>query len=467
MDLGGLRVVGEAKRFTFPRDPYIINPWIDKSYVTGKFTPSLSDPNRPTDTPLKYQRVLGSFDGALLSRIENYIIHKLQMAGVKIHSRSSFLDVLPYVEVGSSPGYPLVFQWRTKRDLLQDPAAYALLEKDFMDIKRTNGCYSDFPKGDEILRAGKRSREICGSEFGVGLKQMSVSIDFNHAIENNRSLPVMLGISPVYGGWMWFATKQLLGNEEIALDASNFDASVAPELYRSVVNIRKAFLNAEHHDLLDRLYQNVLRKNIIDLDGVIFETDGGTPSGQVSTAHDNSLISWILWLYFVVVTYGTFAAADDFECSFYGDDVHIVYKTSAMYRKPSKDELMWWYSGAGFVLKSEGWCPRFGADFLSRKTKLYRGTLIPVSTRSQKLFESLNYVLSSSWQPYDVLARACQLRTELFGTEYFDLATKRIQKELIDRFGPLFRNHTKWREAILMFDTEDEIFDFISGRQLA
>jgi len=448
--------------FNSPKDRYVKQQELDV-YETKLFTPALSEVERPFDTPLKYNRATTDFSVFSLNKVIDYIESKLTQAGFKEFEPLNFYESVNQLDRSTGVGYPHSRKFKSKADMLNDPVAYTRLSKCFHTCP-IHGFYTSFPKGNEILKNGKRVRQICGCDISVALKGISVSHSFNKALECNPLLPIMVGISKYKGGWNAMSNKQKQCFMEMALDASDFDASVAASLLRAVCELRCRFAPAHAHERIRQLYEHLIRKFIVDLDGRIYATDGGMASGSISTAHDNSLISWMLFLCFIQHKYGTFDAADSFEQAFYGDDAWIGAKNKK-FPIFTTSEIKEFYLAGNFFLKTECWVKPFQADFLSLKTSFEKGCYIPVTTRAQKMLSSMGWIERDHALDVPlVLAKLCSLRATLYGTTEFDIADKHVRKYM-DRYAKEYASNRAWQRAVRLYETPGQIFSFIVGQQ--
>jgi len=422
--------VGKVKRFTNPRNPYLLLDY-DSSAL---YEPALFNPERPRDTPIKYNLTGFPMEDKLLDEVFEYIYTKLRIAGMKPFDRLSFLatlDLLKSEVLKASPGYPFVMKWKTKQDMLDE--AMNDLADDFAS-PRVSGYFADFPKGDEFLKAGKRVREIAGMECPLLIKMLSLVAPFNAKLIGNAQLPLYLGISPYYGGWQRVINLKRKCQRGAAMDATGHDTRVPQEIMDRVCELRCRFLNRnEDKETLRGIYNCIKEKNLVDLDGTVWITRQGMPSGVVTTAEDNSLASWALLLYMLRKTtnYSFVQITDLFEFMIYGDDQWLGEKNI---NKDHDDLLERIQSGLafyGYIIKQEGWKHPFDADFLSKVEKVVHGRVIPTAVRHRKFLDTMK------WAPREIVhdaeqrfIRLLQLREQTFGTDSFEPATDYVVSKI-------------------------------------
>lgn len=422
-----VRQIGKVARFANPTNAYYL---VDHTNEKHEYEPSLLDPLRFRDTPLKFNRPTGGLSPNLLTMIEKHIIDRLRASGMKAQMRLNFDETVSLLDRetrAASPGYPFILKYATKQEMLEHERVS--LNRDFLS-DRASGYFHDFPKGDEFLKKLKRIRSINGMEFPLMLKMLSLTHVFNSTIKSNPLLPIMIGISTKKGGWQRIIDIKSRWNKAVALDATNHDSCLPQEVMDSVCRIRQHFLSHQvDRDLLGGLYEFIKTKNLVDLDGTVWTTNHGMPSGLITTAEDNSLSSWIFTLYCICEEFGfTLIEAEELlDFLFYGDDQ--VLGTSADLPQDFPERLQRKALHYGYVLKQAGWVKPHDADFLSKVERSVCGLLIPVTVRAKKLYESSHYTHKTLlFSPTDRILRLLQIRTELVGTEFFDAITEDIAR---------------------------------------
>lgn len=445
------------------------NPHLYDREKLYTYTPSLEDDSRSRDTPLKYDRPTGPYSEFILSKVKDYIIHRLYASGFSKRKRLLFAETVARVQSwDSSPGYPFVTRFKDKKQMIDDAAE--LLERDFYS-DRWNGVFSDFPKGDEMLKPGKRIRQIAGVEFPLGLKALSFCSDFNISLNNNASLPIMLGISITR--WRRIIDIKKQCRRGAASDATDHDASVAPCWLDLVRDIRLEFLDvsASERELFINLYIYLKNKNLIDIDGILFRTPHGMASGWICTAEDNSLISWAKVLYYVFSTYeDPVSVLNNHHMLIYGDDLWLGYiDESGPIIDLEHFRNFWWQHN--YIVKAEEWVDPFSADFLSIHEKHFpvgnNYFIIPVTTRPQKMLDAMDFHYTDIVDdPVVILQRLLQLRSRLVGTPQFSEATIKVQK-YIDTMSPSMNGINEWdRTKGNLFESEYEIAAWLSGQSV-
>lgn len=451
--------VGKVVRFSNPRCSYY-EELTDESRL---FEPSLLDPVRPRDTPLKYNTPGSLMNEVLLATIYKHIRGILDAAGMKSHHRMSLeatLEALDPEVKKASPGYPFVMLWKTKQDMID--FAFDTLKLDF-NSPRHSGFFCDFPKGDELLKPGKRIRAISGMEFPLLMKMLSLTSQFNSRLKSNERLPLMLGICAVHGGWDRVIRLKRTAQRAAPMDATNHDSCVPQQVMDMVCKLRCSYLlKQEDRELLQALYTNIRDKNLVDLDGTIWITRQGMPSGCVTTAEDNSLSSWFLLYYSMIQATGLTCVEIDerFTMMLYGDDQWLGDKIGDAqfdHLLPTLQQLLLLQ---GYVIKQEGWKAPFDADFLSRVEKPCHDAIIPVQVRARKHYDSMAFVQRTMvGNSRERALQLIQLRDECIGSEYFVPATHRLFELIGDDPGA--------EKLLAQLRSEAEIVRFISGHAVA
>lgn len=356
------------------------------------------------------------------------------------------------VELDTTPGYPHVTRFRTKREFFSDPAVSTHLKAEIQNGGwNRDYLWNSFAK-KEVLRDGKAIRQICGCEAPLLYHLGPLVHDFNKRIELAGALgfPLYLGTSFEGEDFKIFVDQFSSCKYVLSLDATSWDTSVPAFALESVARLRASFLPFDAAQKLLRLYDSLVDKLIVDMDGEIIEVTGGMPSGQPSTAHDNSIIN-LAYLMCFLQEHGLTLA--DVSVAIYGDDLLLGFKSLPPFEPP---RLKHWYAEYGFLLKcSDTWQSFLECDFLSRRPiSLAPGLYSFVFDRHRKMLESMRYV-SPSMHALDALIKLVQLRNMLAGTSSFKRADFLARKE-IDRMGKIahYAKQTRYKAALRMLVDE-------------
>lgn len=431
MSIGQITCVAHVPRFAAPRNHMVPELTFDrdKSYT---YTPALADTTRFRDTPLKYRGPFGLFAQDELSEVCDHIISILKKVGFDKTDPLNFDGSTAAVsEWNSSPGYPHVLQSFTKRDMLENYREEMIYD---FESDRVKGFHSDIPKGDEYLKTGKRIRQLTAVEFPVMLQQARFCSHFNANLKRfMRYLPIKLGVSKENGGWNEIIQQMLKCSLGLAQDATGHDTSIPREVLMAVRYIREAFLNLTDKEraTFHELYESIISKYIVDLDGFVFECNGGVPSGYFNTSEDNSLISWIFVCLFFRHRYGEHwrQAMNDYVVLIYGDDVWYGFKKRHDVELFSPEELRTFWWSRNYVVKAKEWVHPFEADFLSTRVVDHPELgIINVHERGLKLLEAMDHIDGENYGDVELrIRRLLAMREQLAGLPEFSLADDKVR----------------------------------------
>lgn len=339
-------------------------------------------------------------------------------------------SVAAIAEWGSSPGYPHVLKYVSKIKFFEEQKEQLL--RDFLS-DRTNGFHSSILKGDETLKAGKRIRELAAVEFPIMLKQAAYCHRFNKFLSKyHEHLPIKLGISTENGGWQHIVNLKSHCSFGLSQDATGHDTTIPPELIYAVRDIRRHFLNLNEREknIFHALYDNVICKNIVDLDGFVFVTQGGVPSGYFCTSEDNSLLSWLMVIIFFITMYGDRWQSEyhKYVLFVYGDDVWFGFKRDAPGLPFNVNELHSYYLSKNYVIKAEKWVDPWIADFLSNIEIPFRGGFVNVMQRHVKVLETMDvFEKEHINNKLTRLQRLISMRDKVAGTSSFQAAEEKVK----------------------------------------
>jgi hypothetical protein len=369
-------------------DPFI--PWPTAPDAVG-FGPSIGE-ERALDTVAKYGSLPGYAALPNTGLAVDYIILKLQshIPDFVFHSFEALVDEVDWT---TSPGFPVSRTYKTKSMAFDDSSVYqgllaSLPEKDPVFL------WTSFPK-QEVIRHGKNTRQICGCDLRFLYYCLPLVHQFNKSLEvKGNGLPLYLGTSLIGDDLQVYVDEFDGCNFFLPLDASGFDTSIATEFLWLLPYIRSQFLPKTLHDRLYRLYDATINKLVVETDGVVFYAPGGVPSGHPSTAHDNSLLSWIYLITFLLDHYTIDEIEDCVAIAIYGDDVAVGFVEPPPFSV--SDMKAFYKSYFGIVLKCpDDYLRDFGQlDFLSRYVRPIPhapNIFFTVFVREAKLLASLRF----------------------------------------------------------------------------
>lgn len=378
----------------------------------------------------------------------------------------SFWDIFPSVDLTTSPSHPHTRRFVTKDYFFADEGVVAQLNLEQLDGTWDRAyLWTSFPK-DEVIKVDKNVRQICGCETPYLFHLMPLVYNFNHSIETSGfSCPLYLGTTFTNKDWDHYIDEFTGCTHTISLDASSFDTSISSQLYDCVVQIRAHFLTtaAEKHKLT-RLYQSIVHKNIVEPDGRIFRVDHGTPSGQPSTAHDNSLIMWLVMTSFLVSQKWSFEDIEEaVALAIYGDDCVAGFPEHPGF---SPQDIQEYFNSFGIVLKLShpSWVDWTQVDFLSRQPIPHKGGFVPVMVRHRKMLESMRWP-DAKLTIQQQMERLLALRDLTLGTPSWDEANVILQSQLT-AWAPVYSNDVWYLKLKARIHSAEYMLDVLCSHMI-
>lgn len=383
----------------------------DPEYVYT-YTPALEG-SRDLDTMYKYAIP----DGFCVydEEITQYMIQQLEFLGVAPVQQLSFEDTIDNVSSWkSSPGWPYRQRWMSKRDMQSDPEGLEQLRKGYSrPITDYFSIYSDFPKGDEFLKRDKRVRGILGIDFPSSLLISSYHAPFDEQLRKRG--PFAYGTSLYDCDWSFVTQRKDKCDRAFSGDGSDHDCHVPAAAYEVVAAIREHF-----GDATAKVYYDPMNSYLVDsLGNVAVSSIRRTYSGQISTAEDNGLITWFLFLRVLKhLTPNWRLVVTKLALLIYGDDLWVgILRGEIFPYELSRIRIV--YSLMGYVAKVSDFADPYLVDFLSVREKLIRGFRIPVLERSLKLKESMSFIRDTTMvSDKERLERLATLCDALFGSDH-------------------------------------------------
>jgi hypothetical protein len=404
------------------------------------------------DTSIKYDKPNNT---VYVNYMENaFVFVQEQLKGFVSMQNSEplFEDLMDYVDFSTSPGFPGSIKFKSKEAFFSnfDVWQRLLYERATGDYVR-DYLWTGFNK-PEIIKKSKDVRQICGCESALLFHVFPLVHQFNKSLEvAGHGLPLFLGTTFEGSDFQVYVSK-FEGRQCMATDASGFDASISSQLYVLALRLRLAFLTVSLHDKLKFFYKQIIRKWIVENDGAVVYVDHGTASGQPSTAHDNSLIMWLLMISFLLRFYTAAELNDNLvELAIYGDDCVIGIVSDIRF---SLEQLKTYFATHGIVLKASGFVSFQEADFLSRVPFKTRLGYVPVFLNHQKLLASA-FINDNPLGPFDYLMKLMDLRSKLAGTPSFAKIHSRCESEL-EHYKGLLKSNGKLGIVLKRFMTEED-----------
>lgn len=376
------------------------------------------------DTATKYNTPMGWWDCVELTAAVSYVKARLNVYCSRVVELKDFFDYVSSgdVELDSSPGFPHVTKYYDKQEFFSDPDIVSMLRAD--DYKR-DYLWTSFPKG-EIIKKTKDRRQISGCEAAYLYHCLPLVHTFNKEISvKGVGLPLYLGTSFEGADWQTYVRNFSDCRYFIASDFSKYDSTVSSQLQWACFDIRKSFLDGSHHEKLWWLYDQMILKRIVEVDGVICSVQKGVPSGHPSTAHDNSLMSWIVSIVFLRRYYTIAEIEQKVVLAIYGDDLVFGFKEKPPFLP---GDFKSFCAEHCMVAKVQ---PDFltftTCDFLSRQPSRYRGRYVPVLTRPAKYLAAMRWS-EVSLTPQQEFCKLVDLRNKTAGSRYFDEADCAVEE---------------------------------------
>ncbi|APG76782.1 hypothetical protein [Beihai picorna-like virus 99] len=177
-----------------------------------------------------------------------------------------------------------------------------------------------------------------------------------YLMEKHDVCPAKIGISQKPDDWSKLYTFLDNGGQYIAGDYSAFDKCMHYELMEGIGRMANEFYDDEYSHLRLKLLKKVFCSYRL-VDGVVFQTFGGMPSGCYLTASFNSMVNALYWYIFLAEHVDdTERHKDWFRLATFGDD-HVV----AVYNQPHINQVTF----------SE-WLKRYGLSY----TTPIKGTIV-------------------------------------------------------------------------------------------
>lgn len=409
------------------------------------------------DTAIKYDAPDTVMCPVRTNIVREYIVSKLSIHCVFVHVPKSFWQLIDHVELRTSPGCLHNNKFVDKVAFFGDPDVKLLLDKDtpFMDFPWTG-----FSK-EEIVRKGKKTRQITGCDARFLYQVLPLSHEFNKNLEvKGRGLPMFLGSSMMGDDWKWFVDYFSSCEYFLCTDGKKFDSSVPNYLVQQCCAVRSRFLSERYHAALQALYDQVNNKVVVEPDGKMFVATHGVPSGHPSTAHDNSIVSWFQILY-ALKFFVSFDYIDtNVRLAIYGDDVVIGFVQPPPF---TVAELCSALRLSGLDPDSgDHWLSFVEIDFLSRKPVVYDGHYVPVMKRHEKMLTSMRWI-DNSMTVLQRISKLVSLREALAGTPAFAEANAIVEAAFL-RFSDLgYSNDPMFVKARTMMYTQDYILRVRGG----
>jgi len=389
-------------------------------------------------------------------------------------------EVLPGIDMSTSPGVPWNRKYKTKKMMYDDwkEELPRYMNEDWERLKCNNYVAVFGNSLKEEIRPAEKLAANSLRTFTAGPIEMTIHgnrlfEDMNQKMyQSHLQTASVVGFSPWKGGWDELYRKLLKFPNGFALDESQYDSSLRQYMMWGCARLRWSMLRVEDQteDNLSRLlvyYQNLVNTVIVTSDGVFVRKTGGNPSGSVNTISDNTLILYTL------IAYGWIRTATTEMCSFEkfeanlalalcGDDNTWTVSDEALPFFNARSLIKEWAT-IGITTTTDSLDPRppVELDFLSAHTVFINGKAVPLYDR-EKLLTSLLYS-SAPNDPAYTLVRACAL----LRVGWADIPTRGYLKELIQwlmkKYNRMLLDDPDWVAARQQIPNEDDLLKLFVG----
>jgi hypothetical protein len=204
---------------------------------------------------------------------------------------------------GTSCGWPLNVQWRSKGEAIADPEFWKIYS-DYRASMLTDNPIPAFYQNSqkfEIRKVGKPARTFMTGSLLSHL--LSLEIYGNlltklNSFHDRRYWPLAMGSSPFYGGWerlYWKIKKDV----HVGTDVSGWDRSILPFMLESAMKVLDSNIkhSAESKKLAENLNYQLIFGLVVLENGEVVQKWRGMPSGDYRTITVNSIANWMKNIY--------------------------------------------------------------------------------------------------------------------------------------------------------------------------
>nr|QUS52699.1 polyprotein [Mute swan feces associated picorna-like virus 3] len=379
----------------------------------------------------------------------------------------------------ASIGWPWCERFSNRRELisLQKQTVHEMLVQAcqrLMDGSKEQFLFIDMLKDERLplekVKIGKtRVFTVLPLHLNLVLKQLFGSFVM-YLQRNKDATPVKVGVAQTPDDWgkLWNYVNN--GGDFIAGDYSAFDKVLHFELVMEAVEIANRFYGDEYQDLRRDLIQRIFCAYHY-VDGVVYQTYGGMPSGCYLTAVFNSLVNALYWYAFLYDSGEDLTDHKDwFKVATFGDD-HLA----AVRDKPKINQVTFgkWIGtfGLSYTTATKGtieapYTERDEVTFLKRKFRTEKG-YVWAPMPEENLFEMIQWYRrsqasksSTPQQIADDLLYGFELEAVHHGKE----AYVRMQKEILDYYHTKNKRTFEQARAVLLAPSFNSQFTTMNGQ---
>jgi len=389
-------------------------------------------------------------------------------------------EVLPKLDLSTSPGFPWTRKYARKVDLLEQRpeflSQYVSVDWDGLMSPDYTAVFGNSLK-EEVRPQEKldlnKIRTFTAGPIEMTIHGNRLFQDMNEKLyASHLQTASVVGFSPQYQGWDRFYRKLCSHPKGFATDGKEYDSSLRQYLMWGCAKFRWDMLRPEDQTEDNRLrvqhyYMNLVNTLIITSEGVFVRKELGNPSGSVNTISDNTLILYVLLAYaWIMVVPDRMCKYEVFNKSvalaLCGDDNTWTVSDEASVYYNARSVIDTW-AGIGVTGTTDTYEPRTAEelDFLSAHTVFYKGFAIPLYDR-EKLLTSLLYSRQPD-NPSLTLTRAAAFLRVGWADSQARKYLKEIISWLVLKYGPVLSGTEEWRLAIANIPTNDELEELFIG----
>lgn len=393
-------------------------------------------------------------------------------------------EVMAGLDLSTSPGWPWVLKYKTKRDMLKEwPECAAYMAEDWERLKDPKANWTAVfgnSLKEEIRPAEKIAtnsiRTFTAGPIEATIHGNRLFEDMNEKFyESHLRTSSVVGFSPLKGGWNELYKKLQKFRRGFALDESQYDSSLRAYLMWYCAQFRWNMLREEDRtkENLERIrnyYRNLINTLIITSEGVFVLKLGGNPSGSVNTITDNTLILYLLlafaWIQNAPAEKCSYEQFEDLTSKcLCGDDNTFTVAEEAIEFFNAENIIPTW-AEIGITTTTDSMQPRDveELDFLSAHTTFVDGIAVPLYDRT-KLLTSLLYTRYRD-DPAYTLVRATALQRVAWADAPMRNYLREFVSWLVDEFDNVLHDDPNWAMARDQIPLDHELKALFLGKDL-
>lgn len=411
------------------------------------------------DTAFKYDTGDAIIPPSLLAVVSSYIALKIEPF-LTPFKEVTFWDLLDEVELTTSPGWPHSNIFKTKEEFFTNETVREMLDKETLENHYNyTHPFTSFAKKENI-KVTKPARQVCGCSATMGYHLFPLVYQYTKDIAvKGVGLPFFLGTSFFGADWQVYVNRNKDCIAFLSTDFSFFDSTKSSQVQYARVERKMKYIPDKHKEKYYKLYEQTIKKIIVEPDGVVVATEHGEASGHLATAPDNSEDSWTLSVCVLTKWYTLKEIDDEIVFSIYGDDVVMGFKKKPRFQPLDFKERMQTF---GMVIKCSDEFTKFeDTDFLSRKPLLYHGFYTPIMDRWKKLLQSAKAEEELN-DPITRFSKLCGLRTLAVGTPAFSILDEQVKRQRY-LLEPFYGSNPTYRGSVSTILHEDTILTRNAG----